>query len=347
MQETVPSAAAGVEGGSRLTAWQLRRYLMLIVGSLALEIALLLTPYFVMPDDRGVAHDFFGQVTKAGDANWYRDVGGRQNPQIQDQDIFYSNIGHSIAAARASDIVFLGPSFVSRGIDRQTLQASPQLDRLKIYNMSFVGIRGGEFSRRIIQRWHIRPRLWVINADDQFVHFFSDDLNLTIRDEKTPIVAAERSRFRAYLTVLGRNIRWRIEDWKIGRPGGEYRNVATGDLLNTHRAYDAPDNKRMRVLRGPDCSTNAAVIDYARRMVDEIGGQVVLMLVPPSQICARQAAELAAALGVEFIPPPDDDELTTSDNGGHLDRRGAARFTHYLAGELVKTRAFKTAFGQN
>ena len=33
------------------------------------------------------------------------------------------------------------------------------------------------------------------------------------------------------------------------------------------------------------------------------------------------------------------------DGGGHLDMKGAEKFTTYLAAEIVKTHAFKRAFG--
>ena len=44
---------------------------------------------------------------------------------------------------RSADVVLLGPSLVGFGIDRDTLQSSAALDHLKIYNMSFIGVRSG------------------------------------------------------------------------------------------------------------------------------------------------------------------------------------------------------------
>lgn len=340
---------------TRSTSGGMRRYLMAFAGVVALGMGFFLFVTSFLPYDRGLTHDFLAQIGMGGDASWYRDIGGRQIRQIQDQDIFYSNVGHSVASARASDIVLLGPSFVNAAIDRDTLRSSPLVRRLKVYNMAFGGIRGGEFSRRIINRWGIRVPLWIINADDQFVHFFSDDLNITIGSEKTPIAAVRRSRIRGYLTVLGRNLRWRIEDWIAAdlqaarsppaSPFGIYRNVSNGDITHdANPAYVANNNKPMRLTRDPNCHTNPAVIHYARNFLHEIGGNAVLMLVPHSQACVQQAAELAKALNVEFIPPPSVDALTTVDGGGHLDKRSAKIFTSYLAAELVKTAAFKRAF---
>jgi hypothetical protein len=331
----------------------MRRYLLSLASALVLAGSLLLIAFSFVSYDGGVTHDHFSEIAKEGDANWYRDFGGRHIPQIQDQDIFYSNVGHSVASTKAADIVFLGPSFVSYAVDTGTLQSSPLLGRLKIYNMAFVGLRGGEFSRRVINRWSIRVPLWIINVDDQFVHFFSDDLNVTLGPEKLPIAAVQRNRIRGYLTVVGRNIRWRTEDlvaalqqghYSLSGLFGLYRNVSNGDmLLGSNPAYLANDNKPMRLARDPNCHTNPNVVDYARNFLNEIGGNVVFVLVPHSQACVRQAAELANALNVELIAPPFDG-LTTVDGGGHLDKKGAEKFTSYLAAELVKTTAFKKAF---
>jgi hypothetical protein len=333
----------------------MQRYLLTLASAIVLGLSLLWIAFSVLCYDGGVTHDFFLQIAKEGDGNWYRNFGGRHVPQIQDQDIFYSNVGHSVASAMASDIVFLGPSFVSYAIDRDTLQSSQMLGSLKIYNMAFVGIRGGEFSRRVIDRWGIRVPLWVINVDDQFVHFFSDDLNVTLGPEKTAVSAVQRTRMRGYLTVFGRNSRWKIEDliaaieqghYSSSGLFGLYRNVLNGDmLLDANPTYVARDNKPMRLARDPNCDTNPAVVNYARNFLREIGGNVVFTLVPHSQSCIRQAAELANALNVELIAPPFDG-LTTVDGGGHLDKKGAEKFTSYLATELVKTAAFKKAFSR-
>jgi hypothetical protein len=354
MQDLATSAAAEARFEDKAASSSIRGYLVVLACAIALCVSLLLIAFAVICSDGGVKHDFFSEILKEGDAAWYRNFGGRHISQIQDEDIFYSNVGHSVAAAKAADIVFLGPSFVSYAVNRETLNASPQLAGLKIYNMAFVGIRGGEFSRLVIKRWGIRPRLWIINADDQFVHFFSNDLDLTIGPEKTPIGAVQRNRMRGFLAVIGRDLRWRMEDieaatqqgsyWLTPPVFGIYRNVSNGDmLLDTNPAYGASGNKPMRLARDENCHTNAAVIDYARKFVSEVGGNVILTLVPHSQSCVQQARELADALNVELIAPPFDG-LTSVDGGGHLDKNGAKIFTSYLARELVKTEAFRRAF---
>jgi hypothetical protein len=316
---------------------RMRRYLLFLAGFLLLGMVPLVEDF---------RHSFFS--TKGAVAN-YRDFGGRRVPQLQDGDVFYSNVGNSIAATKTADIVFLGPSFVSFAVDRNTLQSFPLLDRLKIYNMAFMGIGSAEFSRLLINRWDIHPPLWIINVDDQLGHFFSPDLNFSFGAVKAPITAVERNRVKGYLAVVGRQIKWQIEQliWAIYmghyEPAGLYRNVSNGDFLLADNPSYVADHKSVLLARDPDCHTNPTVVKYAREFLKEIGGNVVFMLVPHSQSCVRQAAELANALNVELIAPPIDG-LTFFDPGAHLDKKGAEKFTSYLAGELVKTQAFKQAF---
>jgi len=327
------------------------RYLLVFVGiGLSVALLFLFAISSLSSYDNSAAPDYFSQISREGSSIWYRNFGGRQIPQIQDQDVFYNNVGSSIAAAKSADIVFLGPSFVSYAVDRDTLRASPSLDRLKLFNMAFVGIRGGEFSRRVIERWRIQPPLWVINVDDQFVHFFSSDLNVTLGPQKAPIGAITRNRVGGYLAVIGRNLRWRAEDvmatFRDGRfsQTGIFRNVVNGDMaVDANPAYLASDNRPMISARDQGCHTTPEVVDYARTFLRKIGGHVILTLVPHSQSCLGQAAELAKALNVELIAPPFSG-LTTVDGGGHLDKRGAEKFTRYMAAELIKSEAFKQAF---
>jgi hypothetical protein len=350
----VAISAVPKDGQLGIEPASLRRYLLALASAIVLSTLLILVAFELICSDGGARHDFFSEIIKDGDADWYRNFGGRQIPQIQDEDIFYSNVGQTIASAKSADIVFLGPSFVSYALDRETLEASAQLHELKIYNMAFVGIRGGEFSRLVITRWGIRPPLWIINIDDQFVHFFSSDLNLTLGPEKIPIAAIQRSWMRGWLTVVGRDLRWRVEDINAAYQQGSYsltppffglyRNVSNGDmLLDANPAYIASGNKPMRLARDENCHTNPSVVTYARKFLQEVGGNVVLTLVPHSQSCLQQARELAEALNVELIAPPFDG-LTTVDGGGHLDKNGARIFTSYVTRELVKTAAFRRAF---
>jgi len=295
--------------------------------------------------------DHFAAMPLHGDPSWYRDYGGRAKPEIQDMDLFYHNIGESIAKARAADVVVLGPSFVVYALDHGLLKAFETRHGIKIYDMAFIGIRGGEFSRRIIKRWNIRPKLWIINADDQFIHFFSSSLVLTLGPKATPIPAATYGRLTGMRYAAARNVRWRLEDeWAwLSAPAsyspdlGIYRSVDDGSVyLDLNPSYVAADNRTMPFERDPNCHTNAETIKTAQEYLADIGGRAILTLVPHSQYCPQQARELAQALGVEAIVPPNLG-YTTLDGGGHLDHRGSVTFTEYFLTALEQSEAFRSA----
>jgi hypothetical protein len=168
--------------------------------------------YWVQRDAK-LGIDHFAALPLNGDYSWYLDFGGRHVPEIQDLDLFYHNIGHSIEAARKADIVLLGPSFVAYALDPELLRQFGNRHRIKIYNMAFIGMRSGEFSRQVIKRWDLHPKIWIINVDDQFAHFFSPSLTLTLGPQSSPISAVTYSRLRGWLVVASRNMRWRIENF--------------------------------------------------------------------------------------------------------------------------------------
>ncbi|MBR0848966.1 hypothetical protein JQ543_14540 [Bradyrhizobium diazoefficiens] len=338
-----PDPIDATAGGAR-TAPQIRRYLLVMAATSALIVTIAL----IWGE---TSHDHFASYPLKGDTAFYRDFSGRRVPEIQDQELFYHNLGGSVAAAKAADIIALGPSFVSYALDKRVLRQFEADSGRRVYNMSFIGIRGGEFSRRIIARWGIEAPLWVINADDQFIHFFSRSLDLTLGPVTTTIPAAAHGRIRGYVSAAARNLRWRIEDYISyyrtgdGSANGLFRNIATGDVtVDLNPRYVAEDNKEIPFDRGRDCHASPQTIDIARQYLKDIGGQVVLTMVPHSQYCPAQARELAKALGLEILVPPDAG-YTTMDGGGHLDQKGAERFTRFLTSELVKTDAYRKAFG--
>jgi hypothetical protein len=297
-------------------------------------------------------HDHFASYPLNGDIAFYRDYSERPVPEIQDQELFYHNIGGSMAAARSADIIFLGPSFVSYALDKTVLRQFEAARGRHIYNMSFIGVRSGEFSRRIITRWNIQAPLWVINADDQFVPFFSKSLDVTLGADATTIPATLHGRIGGYVSVAARNLRWRVADYTSYKTGGGsangiFRNIATGDAtIEVKLRYTADDNKEISFDRGRNCHASPETIEIARQYLKDIGGQVVLTLVPHSQYCPAQAYELAKALGIEILVPPEGG-YTSFDGGGHLDRKAAVKFTNFLMSELVKTEAYRKSFNKD
>jgi hypothetical protein len=108
------------------------RCLLAFVGiGLSVALLFLFAVSSLSSYDNSATPDYFSQIARDGASSWYRNFDGRYVPQIQDHDVFWNNIGSSVAAAKSADIIFLGLSLVSYAIDRDTLRASPLFEALR------------------------------------------------------------------------------------------------------------------------------------------------------------------------------------------------------------------------
>jgi hypothetical protein len=323
-------------------AW--RRYLAIVAGTLMASAIPILWGF----SSTGTLNNF--SLPLKGDKAWYRDFAGRSVPEIQEPDIFFHNIGPSITEARKADIILLGPSFMLYALDPSLLREFGDRHRIKIYNMAFFGIRSGEFSRRVIQAWNLHPKLWVVNADDQFEHFFNSAPTVWALGGNSPIPVPtlRYTRIQGWIAVARRNLRWRWEDYQAQRrtigplqDSGVYRRYDDGGVyLDNNPRFQADNNPVIKVVRDQACHTTEAIIAEGRRYLSDIGGQSVLTLVPHNSYCLQQAKELGEILGVEALLPPGT-EYTSVDGGGHLDHKGAVAFTQQFLSSLEKSEAFK------
>src|SRR5215475_10358059 len=106
--------------------------------------------------------DHVASIPLNGDGAWYYNY--EVGLTIQDQDIFFHGIGHSIDNARQADIIFLGQSTLIYGLDWRLFDEFELKHHLRMFNMGFAGVDSGEFSRRIIRKFDLQPKLWIINA---------------------------------------------------------------------------------------------------------------------------------------------------------------------------------------
>jgi hypothetical protein len=301
------------------------------------------------------AGDHFAAISPSGQSSWYQDFAGDYVTEIQDQELFFHNVGHSIERVRQADIVILGSSLVTFAVSADVIRE--RLEKpygLKFYNMAFVGVASGEFSRRIIEKYDLHPRLWVINADDGGGggNFFSHNLTRAFGADVRPIPAVQHGRLRGVDAVIRRNLRWRVEAGtadlrrQIAPPRAGFiprfdRDSATGAAdMSLFPHFLADDNPRVKMTRDPDCHTSPEAVAVARDFVRSVGAPVVLTLIPNFHGCLGQVKEIAQAIGIETALPARTD-YSSWDGGGHLDRNGAIEFTHDLISALEKTAAFQ------
>lgn len=324
-------------------------YLAAIAGTI-----LLVAGGFVL---RGEKRDHLSAIAPDGDSAWYQDLGGDAVTEIQDQDLFFHDIGRSITYARKADIIMLGSSLVAFGVDSDVIRERIEKKYgLKFYNMSFVGIASGEFSREIIEKYDLHPRLWVINADDGGGggNFFTPSIVRAFGGDVKTIAAVNDGWAGAYANVVRRDFRWRLEALgadarAVGLTGAPirtviakfYRNDETGEAdMRFFPRYFADDNPRVRMTRDPDCHTTSDMIALARRYVEDLGSQIVLTQVPNMYGCMTQATEIAKAIGADLALPANTDD-SSWDGGGHLDHQGAMQFTNDFVDALERTKVFQ------
>jgi hypothetical protein len=345
--------AVPMRSGSREPAADLGRgsrfYLALVVGIIGVVLA---AACFLVSRQQG---DHFTAIVSAGGTSRYQDLAGDYVTEIQDQDLFFHNIGGSIDNVRDADIVMLGSSLVAFALSEEIIR--DRLEKpygLKFFNMSFVGVASGEFSRQIIEKYHLHPRLWIINADDGGGggNFFSRDLTRAFGADVKAIPAVQHGRMRAYYDVVRRNLRWRLEDATAGMrswllipnktviPRFSRSDESGATDMSGFPGFLAADNPAVKMIRDPDCHTTPEVIAITREFVRGLGAPVVLTLIPNFHGCLTQLREIAEATGVEIALPPRTD-YSSWDKGGHLDRNGAAEFTRNLVSALEKTAAFQ------
>ncbi len=305
--------------------------------------------------------DHFTAMVPSGKTAWYQDLAGDYVTEIQDQDLFYHNIGRSIENARRADIVILGSSLVAFALSEDVIRN--RLEKpygLNFFNMSFVGVASGEFSRQIIEKYHLHPRLWIINADDGGGggNFFSRNLTRAFGADVRAIPAAQHGRTRAYYDVVRRNLRWRLEDDTAGMrnrllptsktviPKFNRSDDSGATDMSDFPHFLADDNPSVKMTRDPDCHTTPETVALAREFVRSLRAPVVLTLVPNFHGCLTQLREIAEAAGIEMALPARTD-YSSWDGGGHLDRKGSIDFTRDLVGALEKTAEFQALSRRN
>ena len=202
--------------------------------------------------------DHLGSISLNGDGNWYHNY--EIGSEIQDQEIFFNNIGHSIENAQQAERYILGTSTVLFGIDWRLFEAFEKKHHIKMYNMAFAGIGSGAFSLRLIEKWNFHPKLWIIHADmyqNKFIYSFFYMSLPTGGSFRAPGDAVKTGWLPAYLHVIGRNIRWRFEMARGQLQHELYRSAVTGNwFLDNWPNQMLDNNAHITSWVGKTCPEN-------------------------------------------------------------------------------------------
>jgi hypothetical protein len=344
-----------IDAATHATFSQLSRYWSAFAASVALFSLL------AVWGTHSPGQDHFASISLNGDGSWYHNY--EFAAEIQDQEILYHGIGHSIENARQADIIFLGWSRLIFGIDWQVFEEFERKHHLKMFNMGLAGVFSGEFSRRIIHKWGLRPKLWVINTDRDLKDYRNGFFYMVLQSAANfGTGGAERvvnySSARALKNVVGRNIRWRVKMAAGLLKHDPYRSAKTGNwYLDNWPHYAEEKNPAIKRLElsfvgstpvtkervASSCPVFPEEVDGAKDFVKEIGGAVVLIQVPSSFACAQRVEELGAGIAAPSFTV-DASQFTSIDGGGHLDRKSARKYSTMLFDWLEQLPDFQRLF---
>jgi hypothetical protein len=294
--------------------------------------------------------DHLASISLNGDGAWYRNY--EPGFESQDPEIFFDGIGRSIENARRADIIFLGTSKLIFGTDWRLFEKFEREHHLRMFNMALAGVAGGEFSLRIINKWGLRPKLWVINTDryteDPSTGFFHMDLSSAqgFGSSATARVV-NYTNAHAIRNVVGRNVRWRLK-MAIGLlKYAPYRSAKTGNwYLDDWPNFGLSSNPPIAPRFVGVCAAATVEVDEARRFLSALGGGAVLIQVPSAFACAQRVHEIAAALNVRALTAPAA-QFTSGDGGGHLDGVSARKYTAQLFAWLEQLPEFRRLFPES
>lgn len=296
--------------------------------------------------------DHPGEISLNNDHSWYMNFKRTYSLQLQDRDIFFHNIGNSLKFAKQADIIILGHSMVLFGLDWRMLQNFSKKYHIKIYNMSFASDASGEFALRIIEKYHLHPAIFILNADDHEISFFAPKLK-TGKDEAADVVSY--SRWHAYKNVIGKNLRWKLEAEfqqlipksidKILYPAQQeaytYRSIENGNWNNDYWPKYNIRNPIVHNQREPDCHAKQEEFDWAAQYTSRLKNpNIILTLIPYINSCRPRVKEIADRLQKPFISI-EPEGMSYFDGSGHLDSFSAKKATLQFLTQLEQLPSFK------
>jgi hypothetical protein len=303
--------------------------------------------------------DHFASAPLEGSADWFQNYEGLVTRQMQDRDVFFHNIGHSIENAQKADVIILGHSVLEFALVNSQIEEFQQRYHIRIFNMVMPGLASGAFVRKVIKRWDIKPRIWIVNTDDHPANFFNDAMDDFAASGSSAVQQiAKTSRVVGFFNVARRDIRWAVERavarylpaavargllQYYGSGVSTWRSAVNGNYnLEQIGVYNQPHDP-IKLIRDQDCHVNAWEIEKARAFFADIGGTPILINVPYERWCPQRVRELADALGIETIITADANYSVF--DGTHMDKSGGGKYTEFLLNAFQHADSFRHLAG--
>ncbi len=262
---------------------------------------------------------------------------------------FYWNQGGFMDSARQADVLILGNSRTSFAFRQEFLRPFGERTGLRFFDLTFYFTEPCLFPLKIIQKYDLKPKLAIINADYFFVTKPSGLCEIVLAGDRVPEGEAEGPwAYLKYFTEdrladrLRRLVHPWLPRWEGIVPSGPpprrlWRSVDDGSWLlaglDFHDSHIAVPPREAQPPYELTTEERQAIAQFQAEMVRR-GTAIVLTLVPYPRAAWTRAESVAEALGAPLLTPFPEG-LSTLD-GSHFDRESATRFTSAFLEELTE-----------
>jgi hypothetical protein len=242
---------------------------------------------------------------------------------------------------RRADVLLLGNSRLMFAARPDVLDAFFAARGLRYYILGFGFREADRFPLAIIEKFDLRPKLVVVNADGFFLHSYSDFARAVM---KSNAIGAWQFRQEAETGhEVRRAVHRLVPNWVdlFGRPGFPWRRELIIYRSRTNGAWQlspwepgtAPVSER-HLGQPPLASREREAARGFKAVLDRRGTALVLTYVPTPRPLAGGPALFAELLGVPLVAahPP---RLLTED-GDHLDEPSAFAWSEAFVRELER-----------
>lgn len=247
------------------------------------------------------------------------------------QHVFFHELYPVREGLRGADVLMLGNSRSLVAFSRKAVHSFFEQRGLSYYQLGFPDARA-DFARVLFEKYDLRPRLVVANADWFFrpgVSHWAEDAMRESRFDAIKRRFEQRAKFEARRllhTVLPHPVGRDLE----GSEAMVYRSISRGDWLTQWNKTNVTSVYwRKLPPPSPQEIENAAAF---KAEVEARGARLVLTFVPSRIDGRRWVRELAKQIDVPLVLPELQDLQTV--DGSHLDAASAARFSEAFLAEL-------------
>lgn len=253
--------------------------------------------------------------------------------------LYFGTDAEALAHLRRADVLLLGNSRLMFAARPRVLDAFFESRGLRYYILGFGFREADRFPLAVIEKFDLRPRFVIVNADGFFANWLSDFARTVIKD--TTFGAWKFRQEAETAHEVRRAMHQLVPNWVdlLGRPGFARQRELVIYRSRTNGAWQlSPWEPGTMPVYGRDPAEPALApgeAEAARRFkaaMDRRGSSLVLTYVPTPRPLGGGPALQADVLGVPLVWP-EPSGLHSAD-GDHLDEPSAVAWTEAFVREL-------------